>query len=368
MTPSRLAGALGIAILAAPLAASAVLLAAPGLDFRVHAPTGHFYIVSAATLASALVGVLLLVWVDSVRTTQTLFLGLGFTAIAVIFATHGLSTPGFLVDGFTTVRVSAGLSQLVGATFIAMSVLPAGLPGMRAPTRVSRWFIPIALVGLGGYFLVAMFAPSRLAFVPSSEGWITTVMVVTLSLLGYATWRYWRYWRVWRLTAFAGQLGTVVALVLLMETQVSMRYGETWQASWWLYHVLMLSAFLVLLGGWLLEARRARSLLLFPRALALRDGISRVHLARPKTLEALEFAVAMKDGYTREHMGRVADYSTALAHKLGLDDETIARIDLAGRIHDVGKIAVPDAVLLKPGRLTAAEFEQVKHHADRGAR
>ncbi len=256
-------------------------------------------------------------------------------AVAIIFATHGLSTPGFIVGGGAVaapegaselgfygyaapagetaaddhqepfaVIVSAGLSQLVGAMFILLSVLPAGLPGIRSTTRVRGWFLPATLTALVGYFVVAMFMPSWLRFVPTAGWWNWAVMGVTLAMLGYATWR---YWRVWRLTSFAGQLGTVMALVLLMETQISMHLGEVWHASWWLYHGLMLAAFLVLLGGWLVEARRAHSLLLFPRSLALRDGISRVHVARPETLE---IAVATKDTYTRDHMGRAGSGST----------------------------------------------------------
>ena len=311
---------------------------------------------------------LLLVWIDSVRTTQTVFLGMGFAAIAIIFATHGLSTPGFIVEpaGFPyAVVISAGLSQLIGATFILLSVLPPGLPGVRARVEVSVWLIPAMLALLAGYFGVAMLAPERLAFIPTDDWWNALVAVGTLAMLGWATWR---YWRAWRLTSFAGQLATVLALVLLMETQLSMHLGRLWQVSWWLYHGLMLAAFLALLGGWALEARRARSLLLFPRSLALRDGISRVHVARPETLEALEMAVATKDGYTRHHMSRVADFAVAMGHRLRLDEPTVRRLETAGRIHDVGKIAIPDAVLLKPGKLTEHEFEQIKHHAERGAR
>jgi HD-GYP domain-containing protein (c-di-GMP phosphodiesterase class II) len=65
-------------------------------------------------------------------------------------------------------------------------------------------------------------------------------------------------------------------------------------------------------------------------------------------------------------MGRVAEYSEAIARGLGLSEEQIATAVTAGRIHDVGKITVPDAVLLKPGRLTPQEFDTMKHHAARG--
>jgi HD-GYP domain-containing protein (c-di-GMP phosphodiesterase class II) len=65
-------------------------------------------------------------------------------------------------------------------------------------------------------------------------------------------------------------------------------------------------------------------------------------------------------------MGRVAEYSVAIGKELGLDASSLSIVEIAGRIHDVGKITVPDSVLLKPGRLSPHEFEQMKHHAARG--
>src|SRR6185369_16628675 len=66
------------------------------------------------------------------------------------------------------------------------------------------------------------------------------------------------------------------------------------------------------------------------------------------------------------HMGRVAEYAGAIARTLGLPDETVEVVETAGRVHDIGKIAVPDAVLTKPGRLTLEEFDQIKNHCQKG--
>lgn len=65
-------------------------------------------------------------------------------------------------------------------------------------------------------------------------------------------------------------------------------------------------------------------------------------------------------------MGRVAEYTEAIAREMKLSDEQVEVAVTAGRIHDVGKITVPDAVLLKPGRLSDKEFETMRHHAARG--
>jgi putative nucleotidyltransferase with HDIG domain len=101
--------------------------------------------------------------------------------------------------------------------------------------------------------------------------------------------------------------------------------------------------------------------------LELRDSLDQVTTGEAGELEALEAAVEAKDSYTRHHMGRVAEYVEAIARELGLPDEQVEVCVIAGRIHDVGKITVPDAVLMKPGRLTEREFEAMKHHAERGA-
>ena len=85
------------------------------------------------------------------------------------------------------------------------------------------------------------------------------------------------------------------------------------------------------------------------------------------SLRALAQAVDAKDRNTRQHSGRVADLSVRLAVALGWAIPDCARIREAGLLHDVGKIGVPDAILLKPDRLTAEEYEQVKLHAALGA-
>jgi len=78
--------------------------------------------------------------------------------------------------------------------------------------------------------------------------------------------------------------------------------------------------------------------------------------------ETLINAMEAKDLYLRGHSQRVADLAAAIAEQLGLDADTVEHVRLAGRLHDVGKIGIREAVLNKPGKLTREEFEQVKDH------
>jgi len=85
-------------------------------------------------------------------------------------------------------------------------------------------------------------------------------------------------------------------------------------------------------------------------------------------LDRLLLAASYRDDNTLEHTRRVAALAARIAHGLGLPPREIALIVRAAPLHDIGKIAIPDSILLKPGRLTAEEFEVVKTHALVGAR
>lgn len=86
------------------------------------------------------------------------------------------------------------------------------------------------------------------------------------------------------------------------------------------------------------------------------------------TLRALTSAIDAKDRYTRGHSERVAYMATRLGEAIGLDAESAQRLHIAGMVHDVGKIGVPEAVLGKPGRLTDDEFALIKLHPEIGHR
>jgi diguanylate cyclase (GGDEF)-like protein len=82
---------------------------------------------------------------------------------------------------------------------------------------------------------------------------------------------------------------------------------------------------------------------------------------------ALAAAVDARDASTHAHSARVAAYASAVGAQIGLDGDRLEQLRIAGLLHDVGKVGVPDAVLLKPGPLDDDEFAQMRRHPEIGA-
>lgn len=85
-----------------------------------------------------------------------------------------------------------------------------------------------------------------------------------------------------------------------------------------------------------------------------------------RTIKSIANALDAKDQYTHGHSMRVTLYSLALAKALNLDDELLEEIETAGLLHDIGKLAIPEKILLKPGKLTDEEFKIIKTHPELG--
>jgi putative nucleotidyltransferase with HDIG domain len=89
------------------------------------------------------------------------------------------------------------------------------------------------------------------------------------------------------------------------------------------------------------------------------DQLEKAYLG---TAEALAAALEAKDSYTADHARSIADLAVAVGREFGLDEEALRDLRYAAIFHDIGKIAIPDAILNKPGPLTSGEYEIIKRH------
>ena len=83
---------------------------------------------------------------------------------------------------------------------------------------------------------------------------------------------------------------------------------------------------------------------------------------------SLALTIEARDSLTEGHCQRLARYTAMLGRRIGLDEDEIAVLSRGGYLHDLGKIGIPDAILLKPGRLTREEYEVMKQHTVIGDR
>ena len=115
-----------------------------------------------------------------------------------------------------------------------------------------------------------------------------------------------------------------------------------------------------------LQLRLQRQNLMLQERVRLRTNeLLETHL---DTLERLALAAESRDAATREHTRRVGHTASLMAEGLGLSIDLVSTLRLAAPLHDVGKVAMPDEILLKPGPLTPDEFERIKTHTITGAR
>jgi len=106
--------------------------------------------------------------------------------------------------------------------------------------------------------------------------------------------------------------------------------------------------------------------LVIERTNRLMESQKALQLAQEETIFRLARAAEFRDNETAQHTLRMSHYCQVLARGYGLDNWRCELIRMASQLHDVGKIAIPDAILLKPGKLTEAEFDAMKRHTEFG--
>ncbi len=326
----------------------------------------HFWASGVTALAAGIACAFVIATGKTLRETRLLFLTLAFLCIGGIFSVHGLLTPGVIKHELhMALGVSAWLSILAGAFFAAMSALDL-------PTRIERW---IQRGGLTIFAWIGIAVGSYVALSWWFEGWLNDVptnnrnvqYVVAFSALAMFAFAAYRYAQAWFFARLPSQMAMVCALILLLQIPPILLWGEVWHASWWTYHFAYGAAFIILFAGWAVEYRRAGSLNAIAEALSMRDAMAQLNRGRDGQVIGLVDAIEAKDYYTLGHVHRVGSYAFEIGKCLGLSAGELRDVVLVSQMHDVGKIGTPDAILLKPGKLTDDESAEMQKHAARGS-
>jgi putative nucleotidyltransferase with HDIG domain len=151
-----------------------------------------------------------------------------------------------------------------------------------------------------------------------------------------------------------------------VEASIGQKKQLIWLATFAVFALLW--ALLVLLVRGASSVLRGQTDQLRKRSKDLMAAYAKLEESSLEAIESLNATVEAKDHYTAGHSRRVQRIAVAIGEELELPKDRLDPLRLAALFHDIGKLAVPDAVLLKPSKLTEDEFEQIKRHSADGAR
>ncbi len=350
--PSGLAG--WALLLAIPLVVLAWLRLNPEINGSFQTPIHHFFIVTVVQFVSMGIALLVVKAAVELREFRVLFLSLGFLSMCGFFAVHGLATPGLLLpagqDAGRVTGLSAFLSLLLASLFFAGSATPLPLLIRRRTRGMALAFVVATLVVTAAYGVSVFIWTDKYAQVPLALPWGSYVTAgTTIGLLGLASWRNLTFYSLTRLPM---QLALVAGFVLLAEAQVSMAISPLWSLGWWGYHVLMLMGAGAAMAGLLVQYSRTGSLRKIMEGVFALEGLVEMDAGNAETLVALAAATEAGEApFSKGHTVRVAETAVALGRALHLPKDRLRILARAGLLHDIGKLGVPESVLVEAGSL-----------------
>ncbi len=267
---------------------------------------------------------------------------------------EGTMSVSFLVIILAIAELSIGEAVLIGSA----STLLQCLWKTKNTVRVIQ--VAFSVCGTGNAIAVAFVATERL------KGWIPHNILLELSTAAFVYFVFntspvagiisltgkrkflavWHECYFWSLPYFVLGAALVANLVYLKQVAGWQSFLMVMPLMYWVYH-----SYSLYLGR--LEAEKAHV-----------EDMAGLHL---RTIESLALAIEAKDQTTHDHLRRVEIYAVEIGKELNLADEEIQALRAAALLHDIGKLAVPEHIIAKPGKLTPEEFEKMKIHPVVGA-
>ena len=306
---------------------------------------------------------------------------------------------GTLLLGFGLAHWSShDPAQFVSYLAIAIiaSRLKVKLPGIAGTMSVNFLFILLGVVelSLGETLLIGCAATlAQCLFADRPRGFQVAFNVASVSMataLAFGTF----HWALGTMlqagisvpllaaaTVFFFANTLPVAFVISLTEDQSIK--NTWSDFYfWTFPYYLVDAGIASLVGWLNRRIHWETSLLVLPAVYVVYRSYRLYLAKlddekrhveevanlhMRTIEALALAIEAKDHTTHEHLQRVRVYAVEMAKKLNLSSDECEAVQAAALLHDIGKLAVPEHIISKPGRLSPEEFEKIKIHPLVGA-
>ena len=356
-----------IVLLLVPMGVLALLRVMPGIDKRFYSADGHLVVVSAIAACALIIAAMAAVAASRVPQPGVVWLGLGCTAVGVFMLGHGLLTPG--VFGQPPNRWVGRLPYLAMASF----ALCLYVGGRRADRGINRWVsrhpvFTLLVPAVVATILVAAVVPDPLLFggaepFPHENTVLAVLSTLIVILLISVIWTHGHRWQLGHDTV---QLAIVLAAAMSIAAVFSFEHGRFAQVSWWDYHAYLLAGFGAAVYAVVLRRHEQQTVSDLLATTFEDDPFAHIVQGYPEALNTLVRAVEVKDAYTHGHSQRTAQLAVELGLQMGLPPDRLRVISRGAYLHDIGKIAIPDDILNKPGRLTPEERLVVETHPQLG--
>ena len=346
----------------------AMLLATAALPIVVYLTIGHVMVhmpmvvhavsVAAAGGLAAVAAIALSVIAVRLNDGRAVLLGFAFSVMAVLLVFHSLATPTVLIGDNGLVQAAGALNIPLGGLILFASALP-GLRRPRSCARVLRIQVAV-LATLTAVGVAGLLSPGLIPVIPR-YGSVAAALVFVIGapmLLALA----YRAGRTFLLTRRTSDVLVAVGVMLLAGAEYGLLQFDMMDLGWWAAHAFEVAGIGLVGIPAALDLRHSTASRPLVGDLRAADVVADEEAFLGGRVHALLLRLAEKDGSTEGHTRRVATLAVQIGEQLQLPAARLRLLALGGLLHDMGKLAVPDAILNKPGKLTDEEFAVIKGH------
>jgi HD-GYP domain-containing protein (c-di-GMP phosphodiesterase class II) len=351
-----------LAVLARAAVIPTLLLSMGSMHMVMFAPVVHLMVVGVAGGLAVVASVAMSIVAARRNDGRAVWLGMAFSVMATMLVLHALATPGVIVSANGVVQVAGALNLPFGGTILAAS----GLSALSRPRNVKLVLrVQVASVGvlaLAGTAALVLSAVVPVVPKPSTveANLIFGFGAVPLGLLA------WRASRTFLLTRRASDLVVAEGIIWLIGAQFGLLNFTMMNGGWWAAHLLEVGGIGMVGIPAALDLRHAAASRPLVGDLRAVDLVEHEEAFLGGRVRAILIRLGEKDPSTEGHTRRVATLAVAIGERLGLPEGRLRQLALGGLLHDVGKLSVPNAILNKPGKLTDAEFAEIRRHPGAG--
>ena len=342
-----------LVLLIAPTLFLVFLRTFPGFDARWFSASGHMVVVSAIAACALFVAAVAVVSATQTPQSGVVWLALGCSFVGLFMVGHGLSTPGAIHHHDFNMWV--GRFPYIALAGFAVCLLVAGRPQDRG---VNRWVgrhpliaVMTPLVPATAFVAAVVDDPSRFHGATPFANENTWLAILSTAIIACLLVAILRHGRRWHLGKDPVQLALVLAATMSVAAVVSFEHGKFAQLSWWDYHAYLFAGFAAAAYAVIVRGRRQSAVTGVLVDVFVDDPFAHIVRGYPEALSTLVKAVEVKDSYTHGHSLRTAELAVELALQMSLPTDRLRIIARGAYLHDLGKIAIPDQILNKPGAL-----------------